>query len=150
MRAGASDLVTFLDVGVRPDDHDANGFLFEVEGDAHDVLLGELDELERPDVAEAVYASNTVAHLDNRADLAGFDGRTEVRDLLDEDGVDFFGWRCHICSSIQGYVALAYAPARDRRKRSMRPRTLSSKTWSPTRATTPPMMDGSTCDRIAI
>ena len=96
--AGTSDLVAFLNFGVGPDDHDADGFLFEVQGDAHDVLLGELDELERPDVAETVYASNPVAHLDNRADLTRFDGRTEVRDLLDDkDGrLISSGWRCHI------------------------------------------------------
>ena len=39
-------------------------------------------------------------------------------------------------------------PARVRRRRSRRPRTLSSMTWSPTRATTPPMMAGSTRERI--
>ena len=74
--AGAADLVAFLDLGIRPDDHDADRLFFEVQGDAHHALLGELDQLEGADVAQAVDAGDAVADLDDRADLAGFDGGT--------------------------------------------------------------------------
>src|ERR1051326_7035664 len=93
---GAAHLVAFFDVRVRPDDHDADRFFFEVQSDAHDLLFGELDQLERADIAEAIHARDTVTHLDHRANLTRLDGRGEVCDLLDKDGVDFFGWRCHL------------------------------------------------------
>src|SRR5262249_18302945 len=79
---GSSYLVAFLDVGVWPNNHDADRFLFEVECDAHHVLLGELDRLQRADVAQAIHAGDTVADLHNRADLACLHGRREVLDLL--------------------------------------------------------------------
>ena len=94
--ARAADLVAFLDLGVRADDHDADGLFLEVEGDAHHALLGELDQLERADVAQAVDAGDAVADLDDRADFARLDGGREVLDLLDEDGVDLFSGCGHM------------------------------------------------------
>src|SRR5262249_27703074 len=45
----AADLIAFLDRGVGPDDHDADGLFLEVQRNAHDFLLRELDQLERTD-----------------------------------------------------------------------------------------------------
>ncbi len=98
--ASTPHLVALLDLGVWPDDHHADGFLFEVQGDAHHVLLGELHQLERSDVAQPVDARDPIADLHDRADLARLDRGREVRDLLDEDGVDFFGGCCH-CRSLE-------------------------------------------------
>ena len=80
---GAADLVALFDLGIGSDDHDADRLFFEVEGDAHHAVLGELDQLERADVAQAVDAGDAVADLDDRADLTRLDGCGEVGDLLD-------------------------------------------------------------------
>ncbi len=104
--AGPPDLVAFFDLGVRADDHDADRLFFEVQGDAHHVLLGELDQLERADVAQAVDAGDAVADLDDGADLLGRGDLVEVLDLRSNDAVDFVGSDGH------GILALEVRPIR--------------------------------------
>ena len=56
--------------------------LFEVERQALDVGIGEIDEFAGHHVGQAVAAGDAVADFQHLADLAGFDLSVELGDLL--------------------------------------------------------------------
>ena len=71
--AGGADLVALFDLGVLTDDEDADGVLFQVEGQADGVRSWELDQLTGHDLAQAVDVGDAVADADDRADVGDGD-----------------------------------------------------------------------------
>ena len=76
--AGRADFVPSAIFEVVAEDDDADRVLFEVEGEALDVGLGELDHFAGHDVGEAVAAGDAVADLEHLADFARLDFAVEV------------------------------------------------------------------------
>ena len=93
--SGGLDRVAFLDaLGVAQDDR-ADRLLLEVEGHAEDVA-GELEQLGRQRVAEAVDLGDAVADLDHGADRAGLDAGVEAVDGGLDDAGDVVRTKGHV------------------------------------------------------
>ena len=92
--AGALDLVAFLDLGVRAEDHDADVVGFEVERHALNAVR-ELDHLAGLDLVEAVDAGDAVTHREHRADFRDLGLGAEIGDLVLDDLRDFCGADFH-------------------------------------------------------
>jgi hypothetical protein len=86
--ARAPDLHALFDLGVGPEDDDADAILFEIERDALEAV-GELDELRLLHGLEPVDAGDTRPDLDDGADLIFVNVALEVRDLALQDSGDF-------------------------------------------------------------
>ena len=82
--AGRLDLAALLDAGVLAEDDRADGVLFQVEGEAEDVVA-EVQELGGHAVREAVDARDAVADLDDGAHVHGFGLSLEPLDLRFDD-----------------------------------------------------------------
>ena len=78
-----------------PEEHGAHRVLLEVHGDpGHPV--GELEELARHAILEAVDAGDPVAHLQHGAHLADVHRRGVARELLANDLRDLVGANLHV------------------------------------------------------
>ena len=88
------DLVAFVDREVVAENDDADGVLFEVEGQAVDAA-GKLDHFAGHDARQAVDARDAVAHLDHAADLADVDLRLVLLNFLLDYGSDLVGFEFH-------------------------------------------------------
>jgi hypothetical protein len=69
---------------VLAEDDDADGVLFEVEGDAADLAVGELDHFAGHDAAQAVDAGDAIADLEHPADLVDVELAAVFLDLLSD------------------------------------------------------------------
>ena len=85
--AGRLDDVAFLDPGRVAEDHGADRLLLQVEGHAHQPV-GELEQLGRDGVRQAVDLGDAVADLDDRADAARLRDRVEQIDRRLDDAGD--------------------------------------------------------------
>ena len=86
--AGALDLVAFLDLGARAEDHDADVVGFEVQGHALHAI-GEFDHFTGLDIVEPVDAGDAVADGQHLADFRNFRLTAEIGDLFFQNGRDF-------------------------------------------------------------
>src|SRR5205807_5209522 len=130
--ARALDGLTFLDLAVIAEDHDADIVGFEVERHAAHAVL-ELDHLAGLHVVETIDARDAVADRQHLADFRDFGLLAEILDLLLEDRGDFCGTDIHQPTS---FIACLSALSLVRRELStMR---------LPSFTTSPPMIDGST------
>src|SRR6516164_2948449 len=68
--AGGFDLIAFGELDIFAEDDDADGILFEVEGQTADAGACELEHLAGHGAAEPVNARDAVADLEHAADLA--------------------------------------------------------------------------------
>ena len=93
--AEAADFVAFLDLGVGPEDHDADVVALKVQGHALNPGVGELHHLAGLDLVEAVDAGDAVADRQHLADVGDVGFFAEVGDLGLEDGRDFGGADVH-------------------------------------------------------
>ena len=93
-RAGALDDVAFLDLRVRPEDHDADVIGLEVERHALHAVR-EFDHLAGLDVVEAEDARDAVADAQHLAGLADLGLGAEIGDLILDDLRDFCGADIH-------------------------------------------------------
>ena len=93
--AGGLDRVAFLDRRRLAEDDRADRLLLEVEGDAHHPA-GELEQLRREGVGEAIDLGDAVADLDDRPDAAGLDARVELVDRGLDDAGDLVGTDGHV------------------------------------------------------
>src|SRR4030088_3062328 len=92
--AGALDGLTFLDLAVGAEDHDADVVGFEIERHAAGAVL-ELDHLAGLDVVEAVDAGNAVADGQHLSDFGNLSLLAEILDLVLEDRGNFRGADVH-------------------------------------------------------
>ena len=111
MRAGALDLVAFLDLGVVAEQHGADLVFVEVHGEAGDAV-GKLDQLAGHDLVEAVHARDTVAEGDDGADLVDLDALLVVLNLLAKQ----FGYLirldlCHVFLLLASFESESLAPS---------------------------------------
>src|SRR5438552_8524022 len=84
--AGRADLAALLDAGVVAEDDRAHGVLFEVEGEAEDVLA-EVEQLGGHATCQPVDPRDAVTDLDDGADVGGLGAPFELLDLgLDDVG----------------------------------------------------------------
>src|ERR1051326_2506221 len=86
--AGALHGVAFLDHVGLAEERGADVVLFEVQGEAVNIV-GKLQQLAGRRLIEAVDARDAVAGRDDRADLQDFDRLVVVLDLLLDDPADF-------------------------------------------------------------
>ncbi len=93
--AGALDDVTFLDLGVRTEDHDADIVGFQVQRHALHAI-GELDHFARLDIVEAMDAGDAVADLEHGTDFAHLRFGAEIGDLVLDDLRNFCGVDIHV------------------------------------------------------
>ncbi len=81
----AAHLVAFADVRVIAQQHRAHLILFQVHGDARNVVR-KLDQLARHHFLETVDAGNAIAYRDHRARLAHIDDALVILNLLPQQG----------------------------------------------------------------
>ena len=91
---GALDGVALADLVRLAEQHRAHRVLLEVERQAHDPV-GQLEELPRHAVLEAVDAGDAVPHAEHGADLGHVDVGGEPSELLAEDPRDLVGANLH-------------------------------------------------------
>src|SRR5579872_886858 len=128
----ALDGLTFRDLAVGAEDHNADVVGFEVERHAFDAAF-ELDHFAGLHVVEAVDAGNTVANRQDLSDLGDFSFLAEILDLLFENGGDFRSADIHQRASFMAcFIALSLV------------RSEASTIRLPSLTTSPPMMAGST------
>ena len=84
MRAGALDLVAFLDLGVVAEQHGADLVFFQVHGEAGNAVR-ELEQFAGHDLFETVDAGDAVAHRHHRADFIDGDLGFVIFDLLADE-----------------------------------------------------------------
>jgi hypothetical protein len=83
--AGRADLVALFDVGVLTHDDDTDRILFEVEGEAENTALCELDEFARHHLRKPVYPRDAVSDFDDGADVADRQFLFKTGDLRPQD-----------------------------------------------------------------
>ena len=88
------DLVAFTNLAVVTENHDTDVIFLKVQREAEDAA-GELHELARHNVREAMDAGDAIAGVDDGSDVRGGYLRAELLDLLLEDGCDFVCSYCH-------------------------------------------------------
>src|SRR6202051_1827797 len=131
--AGALDGLTFLDLAVGAEDHDADVVGFEVQRHAAGAVL-ELDHLAGLDVVEAVDAGNAVADRQHLSNFGNFSLLAEILDLVLQDRGNFRGADVHQPASfIACLIELSLV------------RSELSTIRLPSLTTRPPMIEGSTC-----
>src|SRR5207244_3862215 len=99
------------DVPVLAHDGDADVVLFEVQHQAADAV-GELDQLARLGLVEAVDARDAVADREHRAGLRDGDLLPEILDLIADDAADFVGTNLHFCLLPKGAGASPWRAGR--------------------------------------
>src|SRR6202521_4014657 len=130
--AGALDGLTFLDLAVGAEDHDADVVGLQVERHAAGAVL-EFDHLAGLDVVEAVDAGDAVADGQHLSDFGNLSLLAEILDLVLEDRGNFRGADVHQPAS---FIACLIELSLVRRELStMR---------LPSLTTRPPMIEGST------
>ncbi len=133
--SGRLDGLALFDV-VDVAEHDgADRSLVEVQRQTHRAVL-ELEEFVHAAVGEAVHGGDAVAHFGDAADGAGFERRLEAVEVLLQCRCDVGGRNGQLSHGWILYSRLF--------SWSMRVRTVSSMTVSPTVATIPPTTVGST------
>jgi hypothetical protein len=93
-RAGPLHGRTFLDLGVRSEDHDTDIVGFEVEGHALGAVV-EFDHFAGLDIVESVDPGDSVADREHGPDFGDLRFGVEVRDLVTDDAGDFSGADIH-------------------------------------------------------
>src|SRR5262249_43995405 len=93
--AGRFDLIALAELDIFAEDDDADGILFEIEGQAADTRARELEHLAGHRAAESVDAGDAVAHLEHAADLADGRARLLPADFLSQYGNDLVGFESH-------------------------------------------------------
>ena len=91
------DGVAFLDFLVVAQQHGADAFLFEVQGNAVHAVR-KLEHLPGHRLFHAVHAGDAVAHRHDRANLGHVDVDGVAADLVADDSGDFFGFDVHVFS----------------------------------------------------
>src|SRR3979411_1237767 len=130
--AGALDGLTFLDLAVGAENHDADVVGFEIERHAAGAVL-ELDHLAGLDIVEAVDAGNAVADGQHLSDFGNLSLLAEILDLVLEDRGNFRGADVHQPASfIACLIELSLV------------RSELSTMRLPSLTTSPPMIEGST------
>src|SRR5258708_760857 len=130
--AGALDGLTFHDLAVGAEDHDADVVGLEVERHAAGAVL-ELDHLAGLDVVEAVDAGDAVADGQHLSDFGNFSLLAEILDLVLENRGNFRGADVHQPASfIACLIELSLV------------RSELSTMRLPSLTTSPPMIEGST------
>ena len=94
----ALDLVAFLDEVGLAQEHDAHRVFLEVHGEARHPV-GQLEQLARHAVVEAVDPGDAVADLQDGAHLRHVDGGGVARELLADDLGDLFGANLHLSAT---------------------------------------------------
>src|SRR5205085_3751375 len=92
--AGALDGLTFLDLAVGAEDHNADIVGLEVQRHAAGAVL-EFDHFAGLDVVETVDAGDTVAHREHLSDFGNLGLLAEILDLVLEDRGNFRGADVH-------------------------------------------------------
>ena len=105
MRAGALDLVAFLDLGVVAEQHRADLVFVEVHRQSGNAV-GKLDQLAGHDLVEAMDARDTVAQRDDRADLVDLDALLVVLNLLAKQFCYLISLDlCHVFLLLDSYLS---------------------------------------------
>ena len=92
--AGAANAIAFLDQRGLAEQHGADVVLLEVQRHAHHVV-GQLEQLARHDLVQAVDAADPVADRDHGADLGQVGGPVVVLDLGPDQLADFIDLELH-------------------------------------------------------
>ena len=103
--SGAADLVALDDVAVVAEEHAAYVVLFKVLHHAVN-LSGELDKLARHCIVKPVNSRDTVADLNNRAELGGFKAALIISDLFFDQLVYFIGSEIHRNFSMPLFIVI--------------------------------------------